>query len=102
MWGMGSIPIHYGLDKILILGDIYLSKLKNSTINVFWLDYITSIEDLIVKRQPFNFTEACGVPIWYNSKICHTKNNTWFKRRIIFIGDLLDPFGQMESKEDIT
>ena len=35
---------------------------------MFWLDYITSIEDLIVKRKPFNFSEACGVPIWYNSK----------------------------------
>ena len=65
---------------------------------MFWLDYITFIEDLIVKRQPFNFTEACGVPVWYNSRICHTKNNAWFKRGIKFIGDLLDPLGQMESR----
>ena len=71
--GWAFFPIHYGLDKILIFGDIYLSRLKESTVNVFWLDYITSIEDLIVRRQPINFTEAWGVPIWYNSKICHTK-----------------------------
>ena len=90
--------MHYGVDKILIFGDIYLSKLKKIK-NVFWLDYITSIEDLIVKRQPFNFTEACGVP--YNSKTCHTKDNTWFKRGIKFIGDLLDTLGQMESREEI-
>ena len=68
---------------------------------MFLFDYITFIEDLIVKRQPFNFTEACVVPIWYNSKICHTKNDTWFKRGLKFIGDLLDPFRQMESREEI-
>ena len=95
--GWAAFPMHYGLDKILIFGDIYLSKLKKSTKNVFWLDYITSIEDLIVKRKPFNFTEACGVPIWYNPKICHTKNNTLFRRGIKFIGDLLDTLGQMET-----
>ena len=41
------------------------------------------------------------MPIWYNSKICHTKNNTWFKRGIKFIGDVLDTLGQMESREKI-
>ena len=72
-------PIHYSLDKIFIFGDIYLVKLKNSTKNVFWRDYISAIEDLIVKRQPFNFTEACAMPIWSNSKICCTKHSAWFK-----------------------
>ena len=47
---------------------------------MFWLDYIKAIEDLIVKRQPFNFREACAMPIWYNSKICHTEDSAWFKK----------------------
>ena len=68
---------------------------------MFWLDYITSIEDLIVKRQPCNSSEAWGMPIWYNSKVCHTNYKTWFKRGITFIGDVLDPWGQMESREEI-
>ena len=80
--GWAVFLMHYGVDKILIFGDIYLSKLKKSIKNVFWLDYITSIEDLIVKRQPFNFTEACSVPIWYNSKICQTKQIPGLKERL--------------------
>ena len=94
-------PIHYGLDKISIFGDIYRNNLKNSTKNIFWLDYIIAIEDLIVKRQPFNFMEACAVAIWYNSKICQSKNSAWFKRGIRFIGDLLNALGQIESREEI-
>ena len=56
-------PIHYGLDKISIFGCIYPRNLKESTENEFWLDYIIAIEDLIVKQQPFNYKEACAVPI---------------------------------------
>ena len=33
---------------------------------MFWLDCIIAIEDLIVKRQPFNYIEVYAVPIWYN------------------------------------
>ena len=41
------------------------------------------------------------MPIWYNSKICLTKSSTWFQRGIRLTGDLLNPLGQMESREEI-
>ena len=105
LWGKKNgctiFLMHYFLDKVFIFGDIYLNKLKESTKNVFWLVYITATEELIVKRQPFNFTEACAMPIWCNSKICHRKS-AWFKRGIELIGDLLSPSEEMESRGEIV
>ena len=72
-----------------------------STENEFWLDCITAIEHLIVKRQFCNFTEACAMPIWYNFRICHTKNSVWFKRGVKFIGDLNNPLLLMQSSAHI-
>ena len=40
------------------------------------------------------------MPTWYTSKIWHTKD-AWFKREITFIGDLLNPLGHMEGREEI-
>ena len=41
------------------------------------------------------------MPIWYSFKICCTKNNAWFETVTKFISDLLNPLGQMESRDKI-
>ena len=41
-----------------------INKLKKYTKNVFLLECITAIEDLIVKRQPFNFKKTWARSIW--------------------------------------
>ena len=77
----------------------FLQSVYNTN-NMFWLDYIIAIEDLIVERQPFTVLEVCATPIWQNSKLCHTKISACFKRGSRFIGDLLNPFGHKESREE--
>ena len=41
------------------------------------------------------------MPIWYNFNIFHTTHTACYERGIKFIGDLLNPLRQMESRERI-
>ena len=96
-----SFPYLYNMDKIYLYGDVYLRKLLVSIRNPFWKDTVKSLLKLFERPIFKGFEPILAMPIWYNSEIINEKLESWTKRGIMTIGDIIDINGTILSRQVI-
>ena len=96
-----SFPYMYNMDKIYMYGDIYLKKLSLSIKNPFWKDTVKSLLKMFEKPIFISQESILATPIWYNSEIINEKIDSWDKKGIKTIGDIIDIHGNILSRQTI-
>lgn len=80
------------INKLILLGPLYLEKLSLNTSNKFWCDSLRAWLDLNKISQPNNMNELLHSPLWYNPQVISHPMfiQKWFEKGIHTIGDMLD------------
>ena len=78
---------------------ILIKKLKNP----FWIDVFTSWETICKLNVPKSPTDVLNSPIWFNPNL--SRNPTflphWYKKRIVFVKDMLNSNNEVLTKENL-
>ena len=96
-----SFPYIHNMDKIYLYGDVYLKKLLISIKNPFWNDTIKALLMMFERPTFKGFESILAMPIWYNTNIIKERLDSWVKKGIMTIGDIIDTNGNILSKHII-
>ena len=92
------------VEKLVMLGSNYSTKIARETKNKFWHETLKSwsnfVAKLSVSRNP---PDVLGFPIWYNMEISNTNLfcPNWYNRGVALVGDLFNGNGKLLTENEI-
>ena len=92
---------HYKIDKCIIYGDKYLERKTTCTEIKFWKELIESMYNLRLVTRPILDFGYLSWPLWHYGIPQIPKIPSLESKNILMVADLLDPFWEIMSKEEI-
>ena len=99
--GWEELPRKYQIDKIILFGNNYPTKILQNLEDPFWKNVVNACQ--LIQYKLYNDTlSAFNIPLWYNGDINISFRREWFKKGYTKLSDILDVEGVIYSRAEMS